>query len=41
MQAIESLTKLDVAEIRTLQNPPVAVAVVLEAVVVLLTGVKK
>ena len=40
MKAIESLTKLDVAEIRTLQNPPVAVIVVLEAVVVLLTGVK-
>ena len=38
LQAIEGLTKLDVAEIRTMSNPPAAVEVVLEAVMLLLTG---
>jgi pimeloyl-ACP methyl ester carboxylesterase len=38
LQAIESLTKLDVAEIRTMSKPPAAVEVVMEAVMVLLTG---
>ena len=38
LQAIEGLTKLDVAEIRTMSKPPAAVAVVMEAVVGLLTG---
>ena len=38
IQAIDGLTKLDVAEIRTMVNPPAAVEVVLEAVMVLLTG---
>jgi hypothetical protein len=38
-QAIDGLTKLDVAEIRTMVNPPAAVEVVLEAVMVLLTGI--
>lgn len=38
MQAVGSLTKLDVAEIRTLVKPPPAVEVVLEAVMCLLTG---
>jgi hypothetical protein len=36
--AIDSLTKLDVAEIRTMVKPPAAVEVVLEAVMALLTG---
>lgn len=36
--AIDSLTKLDVAEIRTMIKPPAAVEVVLEAVMALLTG---
>lgn len=38
LKAIEELTKLDVAEIRTMLKPPPAVAVVLEAVTLLLTG---
>ena len=38
IEAIDGLTKLDVAEIRTMVNPPAAVEVVLEAVMVLLTG---
>lgn len=38
VQAIEGLTKLDVAELRTMQKPPAAVEVVLEAVMGLLTG---
>jgi dynein heavy chain len=38
MQAIEGLTKLDVAELRTMAKPPAAVEVVLEAVMGLLTG---
>ena len=38
LRAIEGLTKLDVAEIRTLSKPPAAVVVVLEAVTALLTG---
>jgi hypothetical protein len=37
-QAIESISKLDVAEIRTMVKPPAAVEVVLEAVMALLTG---
>ena len=36
--AVDSLTKLDVAEIRTMVKPPAAVEVVLEAVMALLTG---
>ena len=36
--AIDSLTKLDVAEVRTMTRPPAAVEVVLEAVLALLTG---
>lgn len=38
LQAIEGLTKLDVAEIRTLSKPPAAVEVVMEAVMALLVG---
>ena len=38
VEAIDSLTKLDVAEIRTMIKPPAAVEIVLEAVVALLTG---
>ena len=38
VQAIESLNKLDVAEIRSLVNPPVPVEVVMEAVSCLLVG---
>jgi pimeloyl-ACP methyl ester carboxylesterase len=38
MKAIEGLTKLDVAEIRTMIKPPAAVEVVIEAVMILLTG---
>ena len=38
LQAIEGLTKLDVAEIRTMSKPPAAVEVVMEAVIGLLTG---
>ena len=38
LAAIENLTKLDVAEIRTMSKPPAAVEVVMEAVMVLLTG---
>jgi pimeloyl-ACP methyl ester carboxylesterase len=37
-RAIESLTKMDVAEIRTMVKPPAAVEVVMEAVMILLTG---
>eukprot|EP00981_Chlorochromonas_danica_P008761 scaffold2312_cov165-Ochromonas_danica.AAC.1 len=37
-EAIEGLTKLDVAEIRTMVKPPAAVEVVIEAVMILLTG---
>ena len=36
--AVDSLSKLDVAEIRTMVKPPAAVEVVLEAVMALLTG---
>ena len=36
--AIDSLTKLDVAEIKTMFKPPAAVEIVLEAVMCLLTG---
>ena len=38
LKAIEGLTKLDVAEIRTMSKPPAAVEVVMEAVIALLTG---
>jgi hypothetical protein len=38
VKAIECLSKLDVAEIRTLSKPPAAVTVVMEAVIALLTG---
>lgn len=38
IQAIRSVTKLDVAEVRTMINPPVPIIIVLEAVMVLLTG---
>ena len=38
LRAVEGLTKLDVAEIRTMSKPPAAVEVVMEAVIVLLTG---
>lgn len=38
LQAIDGLTKMDVAEIRTMQNPHPAISVVMEAVMVLLTG---
>jgi alpha-beta hydrolase superfamily lysophospholipase len=38
LQAINGLTKMDVAEIRTMNNPHPAVCVVLEAVAILLTG---
>jgi hypothetical protein len=38
LKAIEGLTKLDVAEIRTMIKPPAAVEVVIEAVMILLTG---
>jgi hypothetical protein len=38
MKSIEGLTKLDVAEIRTMIKPPAAVEVVIEAVMILLTG---
>lgn len=40
MKSIEGLTKLDVAEIRTMVKPPAAVEVVIEAVMILLTGKK-
>ena len=35
---IEGLSKLDIAEIRTMNKPPAAVEIVLEAVMILLTG---
>ena len=38
VQLVESLTKLDIAEIRTMTKPPAAVEIVLEAVMILLTG---
>lgn len=38
LEAIDGLTKLDVAEIRTMSKPPAAVEVVMEAVMILLTG---
>jgi len=38
MEAIDGLTKLDVAEIRTMVKPPAAVEVVVEAVMCLLIG---
>lgn len=38
LQAIDGLTKMDVAEIRTMSKPHAAVEVVMEAVVVVLTG---
>lgn len=38
LKAIEGLTKMDVAEIRTMVKPPAAVEVVMEAVMILLTG---
>uniref|UniRef100_A0A7S3MBB9 SAM domain-containing protein n=1 Tax=Spumella elongata TaxID=89044 RepID=A0A7S3MBB9_9STRA len=38
LKAIDGLTKMDVAEIRTMAKPHAAVEVVMEAVVVLLTG---
>lgn len=38
VNAIESLNKLDVAEIRTMSKPPPAVTIVMEAVIALLTG---
>ncbi|RYH28338.1 hypothetical protein EON65_12485 [archaeon] len=37
-EAIEGLTKMDVAEIRSMVKPPAAVEVVIEAVMILLTG---
>eukprot|EP01038_Epipyxis_sp_PR26KG_P011234 gene11234-15074_t len=38
LNAIDGLTKMDVAEIRTMAKPPAAVEVVMEAVMILLTG---
>jgi pimeloyl-ACP methyl ester carboxylesterase len=38
LQAIESLTKIDIAEIKTMSKPPAAVEVVMEAVLLTLTG---
>lgn len=38
LQAIDGLTKMDVAEIRTMTKPHAAVEVVMEAVIVVLTG---
>lgn len=38
LEAIDGLTKMDVAEIRTMVKPPAAVEVVVEAVMILLTG---
>jgi pimeloyl-ACP methyl ester carboxylesterase len=38
VRLIDGLTKMDIAEIRTMTKPPAAVEIVLEAVMVLLTG---
>ena len=38
LKLVEGLTKLDIAEIRTMTKPPAAVEIVLEAVMILLTG---
>lgn len=38
LKAVNGLTKLDVAEIRTMVKPPAAVEVVMEAVMIILTG---
>ena len=38
LRLVEGLTKLDIAEIRTMTKPPAAVEIVLEAVMILLTG---
>jgi hypothetical protein len=40
IQAIESLTKLDVAELRTMSKPPPAVEMVVEALMAVLLGEK-
>ena len=38
VRLIDGLTKMDIAEIRTMTKPPAAVEIVLEAVMILLTG---
>lgn len=38
VQLVEGLTKLDIAEIRSMSKPPAAVEIVLEAVMIILTG---
>jgi len=38
LKLVDGLTKLDIAEIRTMTKPPAAVEIILEAVMILLTG---